>query len=72
MELVDTSPVRDAEATTNAVPRAGETLRGLGWFEVPALRGLLDHGAIATYHGRCAYGGRLALACSAPRCWPRQ
>jgi flavin-binding protein dodecin len=47
--LVGTSPVSYAEATRNAVARAGETLRGLGWFEVTELRGLLDNGTISEY-----------------------
>src|SRR4029453_739882 len=42
IELVGTSPTSYAEATKNAVERAGETLRGLGWFEVTELRGLLE------------------------------
>jgi flavin-binding protein dodecin len=44
IELVGTSPTSYADATKNAVERAGETLRGLGWFEVTELRGLLDNG----------------------------
>jgi dodecin len=46
IELVGTSPTSYAEATKNAVERASETLRGLGWFEVTELRGLLENGAI--------------------------
>jgi dodecin len=49
VELVGTSPVSYAEATKNAIARAGETLRGLGWFEVTQLRGLIDEGRIAEY-----------------------
>jgi flavin-binding protein dodecin len=49
VELVGTSPVSYAEATKNAVERAGETLRGLGWFQVTDLRGLLDQGTIMEY-----------------------
>jgi flavin-binding protein dodecin len=49
VELVGTSPVSYAEATKNAVERAGETLRGLGWFQVTELRGLLDNGTISEY-----------------------
>jgi flavin-binding protein dodecin len=49
VELVGTSPVSYAEATKNAVERAGETLRGLGWFQVTDLRGLLDQGTIVEY-----------------------
>ena len=49
IELVGTSPTSYAEATKNAIERAGETLRGLGWFEVTQLRGLIDEGRIAEY-----------------------
>ena len=49
IELVGTSPTSYAEATKNAVARAGETLRGLGWFEVTQLRGLIDEGRIGEY-----------------------
>ena len=49
IELVGTSPVSYADATKNAVARASETLRGLGWFQVTELRGLLDNGAISEY-----------------------
>jgi len=37
VELVGTSPVSYAEATKNAIERAGEPLRGLGWFQVSAV-----------------------------------
>jgi len=47
---VGTSPVSYADATQNAVARAGETPRGLGWFQVTELRGLLEEGAISEYH----------------------
>jgi len=50
IELVGTSPVSYADATKNTVARAGETLRGLGRFQVTELRGLLEEGAISEYH----------------------
>jgi flavin-binding protein dodecin len=46
IELVGTSIVSYAEATKNAVARASGTLRGLGWFQVIELRGLLEDGKI--------------------------
>ena len=49
IELVGTSPTSYADATKQAVERAGETLRGLGWFEVTQLRGLIDEGRIGEY-----------------------
>ena len=49
IELVGTSPTSYAEATKNAVERANETLRGLGWFKVTELRGLVEEGRISEY-----------------------
>ena len=59
IELVGTSPVSYAEATKNAVARAGETLRGLGWFHVTELRGLLDNGTISEYQATLKVGFRV-------------
>jgi hypothetical protein len=59
VELVGTSPVSYAEATKNAVERAGETLRGLGWFQVTELRGLLDNGTISEYQVTLKLGFRI-------------
>jgi flavin-binding protein dodecin len=53
VELVGTSPVSYAEATKNAIARAGETLRGLGWFEVTELRGLLENGVPGASSRKC-------------------
>lgn len=49
IELVGVSHESYAEATQNAVKRAGETLRGLGWFQVTELRGLIQDGEISEY-----------------------
>ena len=49
IELVGTSPTSYADATKNAVERANETLRGLGWFKVTELRGLIEEGRISEY-----------------------
>jgi dodecin len=59
IELVGTSPVSYAEATKNAVARAGETLRGLGWFQVTELRGLLEEGTISEYQVTLKVGFRV-------------
>jgi dodecin len=59
VELVGTSPVSYAEATKNAIARAGETLRDLGWFEVTELRGLLENGAISEYQVTLKVGFRV-------------
>ena len=59
IELVGTSPVSYADATKNAVDRASETLRGLGWFQVTELRGLLEDGKISEYQATLKVGFRL-------------
>ena len=59
IELVGTSPVSYAEATKNAIERAGETLRGLGWFQVTELRGLLEESTIAEYQVTLKVGFRV-------------
>jgi dodecin len=59
IELVGTSPGSYAEATKNAIKRAGETLRGLGWFQVTELRGLLEEGAISEYQVTLKVGFRV-------------
>jgi flavin-binding protein dodecin len=59
IELVGTSPVSYAAATKNAVARAGETLRGLGWFQVTELRGLLEEGTISEYQVTLKVGFRV-------------
>lgn len=59
IELVGTSPESYAEATRNAVQRAGTTLRGLGWFQVTELRGLIEDGRISEYQVTLKLGFRL-------------
>jgi flavin-binding protein dodecin len=59
IELVGTSSTSYADATKNAVERASETLRGLGWFAVTELRGLLHNGAISEYQVTLKIGFRV-------------
>ena len=59
IELVGTSTESYADATKNAVDRASETLRGLGWFQVTELRGMLEHGTISEYQVTLKVGFRL-------------
>ena len=49
IDLVGVSNESYSEATKNAITRASETLRGLGWFEVTELRGLIQNGKISEY-----------------------
>lgn len=59
IELVGVSNESYAEATKNAVRRAGQTLRGLGWFQVTELRGLIQDGEISEYQVTLKIGFRL-------------
>ena len=59
IELVGVSNESYADATKNAVARASETLRGLGWFQVTELRGLIQDGNISEYQVTLKVGFRL-------------
>lgn len=59
IELVGVSSDSYAEATQNAVRRASQTLRGLGWFQVTELRGLIQDGEISEYQVTLKVGFRL-------------
>ena len=59
IELVGVSNESYSEATKNAIARASETLRGLGWFEVTELRGLILNGQISEYQVTLKVGFRL-------------
>ena len=49
VEIVGTSPVSVDEAIRNAVARASETLRNIGWFEVTDTRGHVEDGKVAHF-----------------------
>jgi flavin-binding protein dodecin len=59
IELVGVSNESYAEATQNAVNRASMTIRGLGWFQVTELRGLIQEGKISEYQVTLKVGFRL-------------
>ena len=59
VELVGTSDESYAEATKRAVDRANQTIRGLGWFTVTELRGLIQDGEISEYQTTAKIGFRL-------------
>ncbi len=46
IELVGSSPTSIEEAVTNAVARAGKTVRNMRWFEVTETRGHIEDGKI--------------------------
>lgn len=58
-EIVGTSPNGVDEAIRNGLSRAGQTLRGLDWFEVTEVRGHLEDGEIAHYQVGMKVGFRL-------------
>lgn len=60
IELVGVSTESYADATQNAVKRASATLRGLGWFQVAELRGLIQDGKISEYQVTLKIGFRLS------------
>lgn len=49
VELVGSSPDGIEAAIANAIARASETIRHIGWFEVLETRGHVEDGAIAHY-----------------------
>ncbi|MGE3539788.1 MAG: dodecin [Candidatus Tectimicrobiota bacterium] len=59
IELVGVSNESYSEATKNAIGRASATLRGLGWFQVTELRGLIEGGEISEYQVTLKVGFRL-------------
>jgi dodecin len=58
-EIVGTSPKGFAEAVQEAVSRASQTLRHLGWFEVVDQRGLIKEGQVAEFQVTIKIGFKL-------------
>jgi flavin-binding protein dodecin len=46
IELVGSSPKSIEEAVTNALDRAGKTVRNMRWFEVTETRGYIEEGKV--------------------------
>jgi flavin-binding protein dodecin len=59
IEMVGSSPDGVDAAIRNAVARAGQTMRGLDWFEVQSVRGNLDDGAVGYFQVTLKVGFRL-------------
>ena len=59
IELVGVSEVSYADATKRAIERASKSLRGLGWFKVTQLRGLIRDGETVEYQVTLQVGFRL-------------
>ena len=58
-EIVGTSEQGIDDAIRNGIKRAGETLRGMDWFEVTEIRGHLDDGALEHFQVGLKVGFRL-------------
>jgi dodecin len=58
-EIVGTSPDGIEPAISNALRRAGQTLRHLDWFEVTQIRGQITDGDVAHYQVGLKVGFRL-------------
>ena len=59
VEIVGTSPDGVDAAIRNGVARAGQTLRGVDWFEVQSVRGELKDGEVAHFQVTLKVGFRL-------------
>ncbi|MBI3964634.1 MAG: dodecin domain-containing protein [Chloroflexi bacterium] len=59
IELVGVSDQDVSAAIKNAVSRASRTLRGLDWFTVSEIRGLIQDGEVANFQVTLKVGFRL-------------
>jgi len=59
IEITGSSQDGVTQAIDLAVGKAGETVRGLDWFEVTEIRGHIEEGAVAHYQVTVKMGFRL-------------
>jgi flavin-binding protein dodecin len=59
VEITGSSSEGIAEAITNAVSKASQSLRHIGWFEVQGIRGVVDDDRVAHYQVTLKLGFRL-------------
>ena len=59
VEITGSSPEGVTQAIDRAVAKAGETLRGLDWFELTSVRGHIEDGRVAHYQVTLKIGFRL-------------
>jgi flavin-binding protein dodecin len=59
IELVGVSGTDVSDAIRNAVHRAGQTLRGLDWFEVQQIRGTIKDGEVDLFQVTMKVGFRV-------------
>ncbi len=58
-EIVGSSQESVEDAIRNAIRRAGQTLRGLDWFEVTEIRGHIEDGDVGHFQVGLKVGFRL-------------
>ena len=59
IEIVGVSEESVAQAIRNGVSRAGETIKGLDWFEVTEIRGLLKGDQVGSFQVKMKVGFRV-------------
>ena len=59
IELVGVSEESTDAAIRNAIARAGETLRGLDWFQVVETRGTIQDGGVSQFQVTLKVGFRI-------------
>ena len=59
VEVVGSSPDGITQAISNAVGKASQSLRNIGWFEVQNIRGMVDQGSVGHYQVTMKIGFRL-------------
>jgi len=62
IEIVGVSEESIAQGIRNGVSRAAETLKGLDWFEVTEIRGLIKEGKVSTFQVKMKIGFRVMRA----------
>ena len=59
IELVGVSDESIQQAVRNAVTRASQSLKGLDWFEVTEVRGLIKNGQVSQFQVKLKVGFRI-------------
>jgi flavin-binding protein dodecin len=59
IELVGVSEQSTEDAIQNALAQASQTLKGLAWFEVKEMRGLVEEGEVSQFQVTLKIGFRL-------------
>ena len=59
IELVGVSPDSVQQAIRNAIARASESLKGIDWFEVSEIRGLVHSGQVSEFQVKVKVGFRI-------------